>query len=61
MGQMWHFSKAFGSKNYRLAVSGEKHLATMFATSWKMYAMWLSCRPTSAIAIVFTDVFIVVF
>jgi len=25
------FSKAFGSENYHLALSGEKHLATMFA------------------------------
>jgi len=27
------FSKAFGSENYRLTLSGEKHLATAFATS----------------------------
>jgi len=30
------FSKAFGSENYRLALNGEKHLATMFATSSKI-------------------------
>jgi len=27
------FSKAFGSENYRFALSGEKHLATAFAPS----------------------------
>jgi len=29
--QIWRFSKAFGSESYRLAVSGVKHLATMFS------------------------------
>jgi len=36
---MWHFSKAFGSENYRLAVSRGKHLATVFATSSNTYAV----------------------
>jgi len=35
ISQIWHFSMAFGSKNYRLALSGEKHLATLFRTSSK--------------------------
>jgi len=35
VSQIWHFSKVFGSKNYHLALSGEKHLATVFATHRK--------------------------
>ena len=35
VNQICRFSKAFGSENYRLAQSGEKHLATVFVTSSK--------------------------
>jgi len=33
ISQIWRFSKAFGSENYRLALNGEKRLATVFVTS----------------------------
>jgi len=58
---MWHFSKAFGSKNYRLAICGQKHLATGFAISSKMTSIrMLSCRPTAGIglAVVFGRPFV---
>jgi len=32
ISQIWRFSKAFGTENYRLALSGEKHLAIAFST-----------------------------
>jgi len=37
ISQSWRFLKAFGSENYRLALNGEKHLATVFATLWKKW------------------------
>jgi len=33
MSHIWHFSKAYGIENYRLALSGEKHLATVVTSS----------------------------
>jgi len=35
ISQIWRFSKAFGSENDRLILNSEKHLATVFVTSWK--------------------------
>jgi len=31
ISEIWRLSKAFGSENYRLALSGVKHSATVFA------------------------------
>jgi len=46
------------SENYRLAVSGEKHLATLFATSSMMYFF---CRPISDIAVVLSMLLLLYF
>jgi len=35
IGHVWRFSKAFGSENYCLALSGEKRLETVFSASSK--------------------------
>jgi len=36
VSQIWRFSKAFGSENYRLALSDENHLATVFLSRGSM-------------------------
>jgi len=33
VSQIWRFSKAFGSENYRFALNDEKHLAAVFSAS----------------------------
>ena len=33
--QIWRFSKAFGSENYRLALSAKKRVATVFPSLLK--------------------------
>jgi len=43
------FLKVFGSENYRLALSGEKHLATVFAVLIEMskigWVIWVISKP----------------
>jgi len=43
ISQIWRCSKAFGSKNYRLALNGENHLAAMFAASLEIG--WVTSKP----------------
>jgi len=48
ISQIWHFSKAFGSENHRLALSSEKHMATMFAASSMIEILkirWATSKP----------------
>jgi len=47
--------KAFGSENYHLALSGEKHLATVFPTSSKIG--WVTSKPCNGKTVHCTKIF----